>query len=1089
MVIRRVRKRTGETVAFNSWKITAAIEKAMKAVGEHDRKEARVLTDGVVKSLGEREKSFFKGIPGIEDIQNIVEQALMRSKFQRTAKAYLLYRKSRAHARELREYFKIKDDLKLDVNAIKVLQERYLLKNEKGEIIETPTELFKRVARAVAHVDKYYGENIDHVKEIEKEFFNAMKNLEFMPNTPTLFNAETELGQLSACFTEEQPIMTSQGIKPIKEIKVGDLVLTASGKFSIVNKTMQRMAKSRYKINVLKLPSSTLSVTGDHPILALKGNKPSWVMVKDLKEGDFVAISYPRETQDLEEIELIDFLSDKRFFVKENLIYRKNTDSRLRSGEVSKQVKPVKNRIVVDEELLRLLGYFASEGDIDGKDCIRFTFSNKETVYAQDVIEILKEKFNISSKIESSNFGNWINVRANSLILCELFEKIIGKGFNKKVVPSWILKLPKEKQKGFIIGAFRGDSTLFLNKHVHNARLVMSNVNLVYAVWVMLMRRGVVPSFRKEKVPALGRTNPYSCLIKSAESKRLMEEIYLKRVDSPTQASMQRISEKLIGDTVFLPIKSIEYVEEEALVYNFEVEGEHTYVANCVAVHNCFVLPIDDSLESIFTTLKHTATIQQSGGGTGFSFSQLRPKGDMVKSTKGTASGPVSFIKIYDQTTEVIKQGGKRRGANMAILHVSHPDILEFVTAKKGSKHLSNFNISVAADDKFMKAVIKGKKYPLINPRMGEIVNKIDAKELFNFIAQNAWETGDPGMIFIDEINKYNPVLKTVGKIEATNPCGEVPLLPYESCNLGSINLSKVYDEKSKDIDWGKLCHLVRLGIHFLDNVIDANRYPIPELEKAAKENRRIGLGVMGFADLLIKIGIPYNSPETIKLAEKIAKFISDEADKRSIELANERGSFPNFKGSALEKKFKAIRNVARTTIAPTGTISIISGCSSGIEPLFAVAFMREVLGGKHLFEVNKEFQSILLKEGLYDDKLLDKIAKQGNLKGIKLPKEIKDLFVTALEISPEHHIKIQAAFQKYTDNAVSKTINLPNSAKPKDIAAAYLLAYKLKCKGITVYRYGSKPSQVLYLGEGKKYTKANIDFSGGTCIGKVCTF
>jgi len=419
----------------------------------------------------------------------------------------------------------------------------------------------------------------------------------------------------------------------------------------------------------------------------------------------------------------------------------------------------------------------------------------------------------------------------------------------------------------------------------------------------------------------------------------------------------------------------------------------------------CFVLPIEDSLESIFTTLKNMALIQQSGGGTGFSFSHLRPKNDVVKSTHGIASGPVSFMKVYNATTDVIKQGGRRRGANMGVLSVHHPDIIEFITSKEKGKTLSNFNISVSVTDQFMKAAEEGEKYELVNPRTGKTVDYLKASKVFDLIAEMAWKMGDPGMIFIDEINRRHPA-KRYGRIEATNPCGEVPLLPYESCNLGSINLVKML--KGQAIDWDKLERTVKIAVRFLNQVIDKNRYPIPEIRKATKLTRKIGLGVMGFAEMLIEMGIRYDTEPAVALGEKLMQFIYTTARKSSS------------------------RNATVCTIAPTGTISMIADCSSGIEPLFAKEFVKEVLGG------------VRLKH--------------------KLNTRQKDAVVTALEIAPEWHVRMQAAFQKYIDNAVSKTINLPGNATVEDVRKSYWLAYKLKCKGITAYRYGSKPEQVLYV-------------------------
>ncbi len=501
----------------------------------------------------------------------------------------------------------------------------------------------------------------------------------------------------------------------------------------------------------------------------------------------------------------------------------------------------------------------------------------------------------------------------------------------------------------------------------------------------------------------------------------------------------------------------------------------------------CFVIPVEDSIKDIFEAAKTTAIIQQAGGGTGFTFSHLRPKGDIISSTKGAASGPVSFINLFDATTQVIKQGSKRRGANMGILNVDHPDIIEFVTAKSRENNFTNFNFSVGISDKFMKAVFKNKEFPLINPRTGKATGKIKAHELFDMICVYAWKTGDPGLIFLDTINKYNPLLKKLGPIEATNPCGEQPLYPYESCNLGSINLTRFVEHKK--INWDKLKETIRISVRFLDNIIDINKYPLKEIEKITKANRRIGLGVMGFAEMLILMGIPYDSKEAVKTAEKLMKFINTEAIKASENLAKEKGEFPNYKKTDKKKKR---RNLTITTIAPTGTISIIAGCSSGIEPLFAVAFVRKVMGGTKLIEINPYFEKIAKIRGFYSDEVIGQIARTGSIQNInEVPEDIKKLFKTALDIKPEDHIRIQAAFQKYTENAVSKTINLSNESTVEDVRNAFLTAYKMGCKGITVYRYGSKKEQVIYLGteagrEMINFLSADPDFAGG-CPFPLC--
>ncbi len=500
----------------------------------------------------------------------------------------------------------------------------------------------------------------------------------------------------------------------------------------------------------------------------------------------------------------------------------------------------------------------------------------------------------------------------------------------------------------------------------------------------------------------------------------------------------------------------------------------------------CFVLPVEDSLESIFEAVKNMALIEKTGGGVGFDFSKLRPRGDTVKSTKGVASGPVSFMRVFDIATEIIKAGGKRRGAMMGILRVDHPDIEEFITAKSRKGVLSNFNISVAITDDFMEKLKRDEEYRLINPRTGKPVREVAAKKIWELIVENAWRSGDPGIIFIDEINRHNPT-PGVGRIEATNPCGEQPLLPHESCNLGSINLSKMV--RGEEVDWEKLHRVVEISVRFLDNVIEVNKFPLPEIEEMTKANRKIGLGVMGFADLLIKLGIPYDTKEAISIAEKLMKFITETGRRVSAELGERRGSFPNFEESIWRGKYGAMRNATITTIAPTGSISIIAGCSSGIEPIFAVSFMRNVLEGTRLFEVNPVFEHLAKGKGFYSIGLLEKIAKnRGSVQGLKdVPREVRKIFRTAFDIKPEWHVRMQAAFQKHVDNSVSKTVNLPENSRKREVWKVFELAYKLKCKGVTVYRYGSKEQQVLYVSR-PKHLVAGPEYSGG-CPTPTCAF
>ncbi len=484
----------------------------------------------------------------------------------------------------------------------------------------------------------------------------------------------------------------------------------------------------------------------------------------------------------------------------------------------------------------------------------------------------------------------------------------------------------------------------------------------------------------------------------------------------------------------------------------------------------CFVLPVGDSLTEIFDAVKYAALIHQSGGGTGFAFSRLRPANDVVKSTGGVASGPISFMKVFDAATEQIKQGGKRRGANMGILRVDHPDILDFIVLKEREGVMRNFNISVGVTDTFMKAVRDDTDYPLINPRNGKAVRYLNARAVWNLIVTMAWKTGDPGLVFLDRMNSTfsNPV-PSYGPIESTNPCGEQPLYPFDSCNLGSINLANMVKriDHHFDVDWDELKRVTWLGVRFLDNVIDANHYPLKQIEEVSKSIRRIGLGIMGWADLLIKLGIRYDSNEALLLAEEVMSFISREGRRASEALAAEKGEFPEFKNSIWYKLgHKPLRNSTVTTIAPTGTISIISGgTSQGIEPIFSVVYMRNVQEslGSNLIEINNEFERFALEQGFYSDELMSSLAGRTTIQDVEeIPEDVRRLFVTAFDVSPEWHVKMQAAFQKYVDNAVSKTINLPSSATPQDVESAYLQAYNLGCKGITIYRDQSKSVQVL---------------------------
>ncbi len=585
-------------------------------------------------------------------------------------------------------------------------------------------------------------------------------------------------------------------------------------------------------------------------------------------------------------------------------------------------------------------------------------------------------------------------------------------------------------------------------------------------------------------------TREVSSPVFSQNAIKVLEKRYLAKNDKgqvmETPAEMFRRVARNIAQADFIYDSAANAALSEERFYQLMTKKE--FLPNSPTLMNagrelqqlsaCFVLPIEDSMEGIFESVKQAAIIHKSGGGTGFSFSRLRPKNDVVRTTGGVASGPISFMKVFNHATEAVKQGGTRRGANMGILRVDHPDILEFIDCKINESDVTNFNISVAITDRFMDAVVKDEFYDLLSPRTGEPVSKLRARDVFDKIAGNAWRNGEPGLFFIDTTNRVNPT-PNAGIIEATNPCGEQPLIPYESCNLGSINLEVhvTHMEGRAVIDWERLERTVRTSVHFLDNVIDMNHYPIKQIEDVTKSNRKIGLGVMGFARMLFKLGIAYDSPEGIDCARNVMQFIRDIGHSESERMSDRRGVFPNWKGSVYEKQGKRLRNAYITTVAPTGTLSMIADTSGGCEPEFSLIWYKNVMGGEHLPYVQETFIDIAKAEGFWSEELLNRIIENhGSVRGLaEVPAKWQAIFATAHDVASEWHVKMQAAFQEFTDSAVSKTINMPENSTPEDVENAYILAYKLGCKGITVYRDGSRSEQVMNVGKSQEKTKADV--------------
>ncbi len=1128
-MIEKIKKRDGRTVEFDRSKIANAVFKAFIATKSKDGKRAEEIAAQVVKLIEER----IPGIPSVEDVQDIVEEVLMKNGYAAVAKAYILYREKRAQIRKAKGFFGVRDELKLSVNAVRVLERRYLLKDEHGNVIETPAELFRRIAKAIA---------LD--PESEEEFQSMLTSLEFLPNTPTLMNAGTDLGQLSACFVipvEDSLVGIFDAVKHMAIIQQsgggtgfsftrlrpsGDIVKSTKGVASgpvtfmrvfdtttdvikqggcVSTKSLVRTTRgilpigklldcptfgdnpTRYLVytnggfehafiaednsiaeiyNIKTEIGTEIKVTPDHRICVIdEGGKFSWKEAEKLQEGDWlvhVLGGHCGDDMELPESEHVQHHNANTIKIPRNM----------------------------SPELAELLGVYMADGCISTNGRIIFAVEENDTELKERIKELMLNVFGLNLGMEQRKPNdNSVCLVFYSRDLCKFFENMGCKKESslEAFVPSVIFESSAESARAFIRGLFEGDGDIHTDGY---PRLYSSSERLVKEVQQMLFGLNMVSTIYKYYIENRYGKNPiyHLCIIQEGSVQEFIKNIGFVS---------KRKNEKLLERQKPKAFESFDIMPNQEKLFRKIYNGPGRGCGKGRTKRG--------ANRKLYRALQHfLGTTSSRRNLTRKKLKELLSNFDelhheqllKIVNDEYFYSRVATITKEKDYTMDIMVPAAehfvansvlvhnKRRGANMGILRADHPDIIEFITSKTGEGILSNFNISVAVDDKFMKALLEDGEYELINPRNKEVVKKVRARDMWNLIITMAWRTGDPGVVFIDEINRHNPTPQ-VGEMESTNPCGEQPLLPYESCNLGSINLAKMV--KEGEIDCDKLEKTINIAVKFLDNVIDVNKYPLREIEEITNANRKIGIGVMGFADMLVQLGIPYDSEEALKKGEKIMSFIQEKSHAASEKLADERGAFPNFPGSIYKNK-KPLRNSTVTTVAPTGTISIIAGCSSGIEPLFAVSFVRNVMEGTKLLEVNPYFEAAAKERGFYSEELMMKIAKQGTLAGIEeVPEDVKRVFVTAFDIAPEWHVRMQAAFQKYTDNAVSKTINFPNDVDIKEVEKAYMLAYELKCKGITVYRYGSKAQQVLYLGDvTDKYVSADAEYAGG-CPAPVC--
>ncbi|MCC6298887.1 MAG: adenosylcobalamin-dependent ribonucleoside-diphosphate reductase [Anaerolineales bacterium] len=1017
-------------------------------------------------------------------------------------------------------------------NARQVLMKRYVRRGDDGKPAENVEEMFWRVAYHVAKVEAMWGGDI-HQRAVE--YYHLLSSKKFFPNSPTFTGAGTPLGQLAACFTSGMRVTTDLGVKQISELQIGDRVLTHEGRYRPVTELFQRAYDGELLNIKVRLIGTTMEVTPEHPILTEKG----WVKAGDLRVGDKVAIGTAKGkwSPPVFDLAVSQYEDELELQVNEESIRARRPSTYQNSG---RQAEWVNRFIECTPDLARLCGYYVSEGTIDPSErYVRFTFAKDETEYQNDVVNLVEGIFGARVNSSASSFGNWMNINVYSRPVAAWFRESFGRGSTKKRLPVWLQHAEREIQESFLVGVMRGDGLYFERTYVvpsrpspklfRSLRLTLSNPGLIQQIWQMCLRLGYDAAIRPVDTTYVtpNASDASQISMPPLQSRELVKKAFGVELPEPDARYVRNKVTRDGEGRVYFDIESITAQSYSGIVYNCEVDEDHTYVTEGVVVHNCFVLPITDDMgrdrAGIFQTLRDAALIQQTGGGNGFSFSRLRPHGAMVQTSAGQATGPVGFLRVYDHAFGEIAQGGTRRGANMAVLRVDHPDVEDFIACKINENQITNFNISVGITDAFMRAVKNDEEWELCFPDMKEMkqkgfsgtleqaeaagitihtYKKVKARELFDKIVKQAHHNGEPGVLFLDAANRSNPV-PHLYPLEATNPCGEQWLGPYENCCLGSVNLNE-HCGPDGTVDWELLRQSVVLATRFLDDVVESNAYvpAVPQLTDAAHKARRIGLGIMGLADLMYHAGVRYGSQEGQEFGAQVMEFVRYHAMMTSIELAKERGAFPAIEGSIYDKtnmkwappktpihyqnnwgrpnvewdavvdgiRKHGIRNAAQTTVAPTGTIATVAGCEGyGCEPVFALAYIRHVNdNGKDLklAYASPRFDEALKKLGLGEEKrqeIVEQVMREGTCQHIKeIPQSARDTFVVSADITAEEHVRTQGALQAFVDNSLSKTVNFPEGATEADVATAYMLAWDLGCKGITVYVTGSRDKVVL---------------------------